>query len=156
MSWRPRVLLVAPSPVLARDLFAWLTEAAFDVSLVTTFAAAKVHLELGPQLLISEIRLAEYNGLHLASRAQARSIPSIVLGDVDPVLERDSRQMAVTYLGGPLDREYLLRVASHLTEDAKRLRDNLLASGASPSNLAFVTSAELTPVRAPRPFRRYN
>ena len=76
--------------------------------------------------------------------------------DVVSVLERDSRQMGVTYVSGPFDREYLLGVAGHLTEDAKRLRENLAASGVSPSNLAFVTSAELTPVKAPRSSRRYN
>lgn len=156
MSWRPRVLLVAPSPVLARDLFAWLTDSAYDVSLVTTFAAAKVHMELGPQVLISEIRLAEYNGLHLASRAQARCIPSIVVGDTDPVLERDAQQMGVTFMGGPLDREYLLRVVDHLTADAMHLRGQMAGAGASASNLAFVTSAELAPVKVPRSSRRLN
>ena len=154
MSWQPRVLLVAPSPVLAKDLFAWLTEAGYDVALVTTFGAAKVQLELGVHLVIAELRLAEFNGLHLASRAQARSIPTIVVGVADPVLERDARQMGVTYMSGDVDREYLLALAGHLTEDAKEPDTPRLPSLVS-ANLAFISSGELMPVKSPRT-RRFN
>jgi DNA-binding NtrC family response regulator len=160
MSWRPRVLLVAPTLALAKNLFAWLTEGGYDVVLVTSFASAKVQLQSEPDLLISEIRLGEYNGLHLASRAQSEDIPAVVVGDADVVLERDAQQMGVTYMNADIDRDYLLVLAEHLTAGSRqRTRDTgLLPRRADTGTLAFVSSGELTPVRLrpSRSDRRFN
>ena len=93
-----RVLVVAPTSPLAANLVEWLTEAGYEVILVTSFLAGKARLELAPSVLISEVRLGDYNGLHLALRAKAGDIPSIVVGNPDPVLEREAERLGVGYL----------------------------------------------------------
>ena len=114
---RRNVLLVAPTPGLAATVVAWLTEKNLKVTLVTSFAAAKVRLEDGPSLLISEVRLGEHNGLHLAIHAQARKIPTLVIGESDPVLRRDAEQLAAAYLTYDLDREELFRIIDVLPRE---------------------------------------
>jgi len=98
MSWRPSVLLVAPTVHLAFGAFVSLTEAGCDVTVVSTFEAAKACLDDEPALVVSEIRLAEYNGLHLALRARMRGIPAVVIGDRDPVLQRDAEQLNALFV----------------------------------------------------------
>lgn len=108
------VLLVAPTPRLAATLISWLAEKDFSPTLVTSFNAAKDRLEDRPSLLISEIRLGEYNGLHLAVHARALGIPTIVIGDMDPVLKREAEQLAAVYMTYDLDRAELFGVLSKL------------------------------------------
>ena len=159
MNWRPRALLVVPTAELAQRLFAWLTGADYDVVLVTTFTAAKALLRSGPHVVVSEVRLFEYNGLHLATRAQSIGIPSIVIGHRDPVLERDAQQMGVAYLTPDVLREALLLLASQLTAGAQeqaRVLPMEIRDPVPSGNLAFITSAELTPAKTMRISRRFN
>jgi two-component SAPR family response regulator len=99
---RRRVLIVARDAALADRLLAWLAEAGHEATLVTTFSSARFHLEARPDLLISEIRLGEYNGLHLALRAHGLAVPSIVIGPHDPVLEKDAEALHTVYLQTPI------------------------------------------------------
>ena len=78
------MLVVAPTPPLAANLVEWLTEAGHEVILVTSFLAGKARLEIAPSVLIAEVRLGDYNGLHLALRAKAGNIPALVLGQPGP------------------------------------------------------------------------
>ena len=82
-----KILVVAPSTSLASQLHRWLCEAGYELTVVTTFAAAKAHLRTSIDLVVTQVRLAEYNGLQLALYAQASSIPTIVIGDPDPLIE---------------------------------------------------------------------
>ncbi len=76
------VLVVAATPELTRRLERTLCSGTWQPTFVTTFATAKRHLDgEHPDLLISEIKLGEYNGLHLAVRGAAVGIPAIVVGD---------------------------------------------------------------------------
>ena len=70
-----------------------------------------------PDLLITEIRLAAYNGLHLALRARARGISSIVIGGPDLLFERDAERFGARYLDvAALDE--LTPIAQRLAHDA--------------------------------------
>lgn len=114
---RHNILVVAPSPSLATKLVRLLGDAS-QLVVVTTFAAAKVHLDSPPDLLITEVKLGEYNGLHLALRARAAGIPSIVLGD--PVFEREAEQLGATYLSpGRLGTAELPSIVGHLLDDVR-------------------------------------
>ena len=93
-----KILVVAPTTTLASKLHGWLCDAGYELTVVTTFAAAKAHLRTTPDLVVTQVRLAEYNGLQLALYAHASSIPTIVIGDPDPVVERDASQFGATYL----------------------------------------------------------
>jgi DNA-binding NtrC family response regulator len=98
MESKPDVLLVAPDRRVAADALAWLTGAGMKVTLVNNFDAGRQQLYSLPDLLISEVRLGEYNGLHLALRASSWGIPAIILGEDDVVLKREAKQMGATYL----------------------------------------------------------
>ena len=98
MTPSPHVLLVAPTNRIASDLSAGLLAAGLRVTLVTSFKAARKALESCPDLLISEVRLGEYNGLHLALRAQIRGIRAIVVGVLDLITQQDAATFGAVYL----------------------------------------------------------
>jgi len=141
------VLLVAPTPQLATTLMGWLTEAGCEVVLVTSFSAGKSRLEDNPSLLISEIRLGDYNGLHLALRARSGGIPSIVVGAADPVLQREAERLAVAYLTYQLDHSQLASTIERMTPLAD-VGSRPARSAAS--NLSFISWDELVPVVSER------
>src|SRR5688572_27816620 len=118
MTWKPSVLVVAPTPSIATTVFAWLTDAGCVPFVVSSFAAAKQHLEEKPCFLISEVRLGEYNGLHLALRAQAHGVPVVLLGEPDHVLQREAAQLGAVYLPRELDAQQLLSVVHPIVEGA--------------------------------------
>ena len=138
-----RVLVVAPTSPLAANLVEWLTEAGHEVILVTSFLAGKARLELAPSVLIAEVRLGDYNGLHLALRAKADGIPALVLGDTDPVLEREAERLGVAYLPHQLSRSALVSALEQVEPAAAA---EVASPSASPG-LSFVSWDELPGVK---------
>jgi DNA-binding response OmpR family regulator len=135
------VLLVAPTPHLAANLMEWLTQAGCAVIIVTSFAAAKARLDQHPSILISEVRLGDYNGLHLALRAKSIDIPSIVLGSADAVLEREAQRLGVIYFTDELDRARVFSIVRNVERAAeKKSVDPTPGRG-----LAFLSWDELVP-----------
>ena len=112
MSRRHHVVIVAQNPALATALLSWLGSAGYELAIVTTFAAAKALLETRPALIISELKLGEYNGLHLALKARAVGIPTIIVGPHDPVLQKDADELGATYLTSVLRRNQVLTLVS--------------------------------------------
>jgi DNA-binding NtrC family response regulator len=137
---QPTVLIVAPSPNMAANLYAWVTGAGYQATVVSTFQAARHHLDRSPTLLISEVRLGDYNGLQLAFRAHTRDIPAIVIGEPDTVLERDALQFDAEYLPMDVQREHLLALVLHHTDAARRRASSAAASGVAP---LFVSWSDL-------------
>jgi DNA-binding NtrC family response regulator len=115
---RHQILLVAPQPKLAGTLHEWLGAAGHDLIEVSTFATAKASLsgnpDSHPDMVITSLKLGDYNGLHLALRAQAEHIPAIVVGPADPVLERDATALGATYLSSTLRRGRLIDLVEEL------------------------------------------
>lgn len=109
MSEGRRILVVAQSTTLASTLLIWLAEPQTELVVANTFASAKHHLTTRPDVLIAEVKLGEYNGLHLALRGRALGVPSIVVGTDDEAFSRQAEQLGARYL-----------IASEL--DADRLR----------------------------------
>jgi DNA-binding response OmpR family regulator len=107
MTHTPDVLLVAPDPLVAAHTLSQLTDAGLRVTVVETFAAAREQLQSRPDLLISEVRLGEYNGLHLALRARSSGIPAIVLGQEDTVTAREAEKLGAVYIAADADRRGL-------------------------------------------------
>lgn len=112
MPRRHHVVIVAQNPALATALLSWLGSAGYELAIVTTFAAAKALLETDPALVISEVKLGEYNGLHLALKARASGIPAIIIGPQDPVLKRDASELGAVYLTSVLRRRQLLELVA--------------------------------------------
>jgi DNA-binding response OmpR family regulator len=115
-----RILVVSPNVALASTLLAWLGEDHHDLTVVTTFAAAKHHLAMKPDLLITDLKLGEFNGLHLALRGKAAGTAAIVLGENDPVFEEQATQLGAAYLSAAdLELDELVAVIGRLLTGAR-------------------------------------
>ena len=91
-------LVVVVTPGLLEHLCAWLEPAGWLITTADSYAPAKYRLELGADLLVTELELGDYNGLQLALRAQNAGVPSVVVGREDPVLEREAEQLGSVYI----------------------------------------------------------
>jgi DNA-binding response OmpR family regulator len=66
--------------------------------------------EIAPDLLVSDVRLGGFTGLHLVIRSQSSrpKMRSILLDRIhDPVVAQDAAQHGATYLGGPVTTQIL-------------------------------------------------
>jgi DNA-binding NtrC family response regulator len=99
-----RVLVVAPHAEVAATVVGWLTSQGHQASLVKDFVSARSEFDAHPpDLLVTEVKLGEFNGLQLAIRAHIHSpmISTIVIGDDDIVLERDALAEQARYVKTP-------------------------------------------------------
>ena len=108
----PHVLVVTPTETLAASLLSWLSAAGFAVTVTADFLEARNRLGRKPDLIVSELKLGAYNGLHLAVRANGT--PVLVLGDQDPVLQIESQNVGATYLVPPFSKEPVMAVVEQL------------------------------------------
>ena len=115
MDERHQLLVVAPTGDVAEALVAQLASE-HCLTVVTSFEAAKAHLQKGPHLLITEVKLGEYNGLQLALRVRASDTPAIVIGNDDAVLEREARQLGATYVNGVWSEGRMRALVSRLLD----------------------------------------
>ncbi len=83
-----------------------LTAAGYVVSACAGFPEARQSLAAGtsPDVLITDVRLGPYNGLHLVAiaRVEHPRTLAIVIGQGDQVLEAEARGLAARYLVGPV------------------------------------------------------
>ena len=108
MSIGRRVLVVEPNPSLAQNIVNWLSSQGHETHVCAGFAEAKPELESWPpDLLVTEVKLGEYNGLHLAIRARQHQPQTLalVLGDDDKFFAHEARQHGAEYLACPLDEQ---------------------------------------------------
>jgi hypothetical protein len=92
MSLFRTVLLVSPTSRLSRAVTTFIQRAGCHVALAGNFQSGKLQMDAAPDLVITELKLGEYNGLQLALRGRATGIPVIVLAD-------DSYEHEVEQLG---------------------------------------------------------
>src|SRR3990172_5848552 len=98
MTSHQRILLVAPSDEVANTVAPWLESAGFELVQQKGFAEARATLGTRPDLVITEVKLGPYNGLHLAILAGGQGTPAIVIGDRDPVLQGEAEHQSAVYL----------------------------------------------------------
>jgi hypothetical protein len=121
MSGRPRILLVGPKG-RAESLAPPLISAGYDPIVVADFPTAKAQLDNHADLVITEVKLGAYNGLHLAIRASGIRTPAIIIGDHDTVLEADAARLQLNYLTPPIESEPVLGLISQLLERSPHTR----------------------------------
>jgi hypothetical protein len=96
--------------------------AGFETTSVGDFPNAKLYLDKRPDLLITELKLGAYNGLHLAIRASINRVPAIVIGEADPVLQADAERQLAKYLVTPIDPAQLVTIANDLISGSRHTR----------------------------------
>jgi CheY-like chemotaxis protein len=93
-----------------------LADAGYLVTQATTFAAARQRLVLAkPDLFITAVRLAGFNGLHLVIATKALlpdTVAVVTHAVVDPALQADAARHNAIYMVQPVDWPLFLNVVS--------------------------------------------
>ena len=145
MPRRHHVVIVAQNPALATALLSWLGSAGYELAIVTTFGAAKALLDTQPALVIAEVKLGEYNGLHLALKARALNIPAIVIGPHDTVLERDAEELGASYVTSVLRRRHVLDLVAERLGTAAAAQTAVPAVIPGPAEIAWHLESDPEP-----------
>jgi CheY-like chemotaxis protein len=116
---RRTILIVDDDPGTRSGLKRYFERANYDVIAVGSFVDGRRALkELSPDLLISDVRLGEFNGLQLLA-TNPGTIPTIIVtGHPDPVLEADARRLGADYLLKPISPSVLLTMVERKLEPA--------------------------------------
>ena len=98
-----KILVVDDNASTRGELVKLLADAGFETMIAATVPEAMRALSTAsPNLLITEIRLDSYNGLHLIAMAP-KPIPAIVItGFPDRGVEADARRLGAEYLAKPV------------------------------------------------------
>jgi hypothetical protein len=114
---------------------------------VASFEAARTRLTASrPDVLVSAVRLGEYNGLHLAiiGRSRRPSLVAIMIGPPDAVVAREARNIGATFLAEPTTEEVFVAAVLTLLQEVgrnrrwprKRVEDTVAAEyGESPARV---------------------
>ena len=98
----PTALVVQPSVEDAFSCMTVLSNLRFDVTVAGTFAQARTAVAARmPTLLVTDIRLGQYNGLHLVLRARSGEHPlaAIVTSRMpDSVLQQEAERLGATFV----------------------------------------------------------
>lgn len=108
-----RVLLVDDDPALLRLVELWLSGGGYQVISCGSFEDARQQLMRDPPgLLLADVRLGAYNGLHLVIFAkEVRPDVAVVVMSAydDPTLRREAAQCGAVYLMKPFSSDALLK-----------------------------------------------
>ena len=117
---RPRrraIFVHTPETGLDGDLplaAAHLVSTGCSVTVLTDFAEARIYIrETSPRLLVTNLRLGAYNGLHLviAARAARDDAAAVVIADAaDEPLRGEAERLGATFLLRPLSSDLLYEV----------------------------------------------
>ena len=115
-----KVLIVDDDEPTRAGLAMLLRESGYDtVTAGTVPAAIKLLADEHPDLLLVDIRLNEYNGLHLVAM-RTQPIPAIVLtGFADPAIEADARRLGAEFLLKPVPPGVLTTLVNRLLADGR-------------------------------------
>ena len=115
-----KVLIVDDDQPTRAGLAMLLMDAGYEAITASTVPAAiKMLTEEHPDLLIVDIRLNEYNGLHLVAM-RPEPIPAIVLtGYADPSIEADARRLGAEFLLKPVAPAVLTALVKRLLSEGR-------------------------------------
>ncbi|HSL22771.1 MAG TPA: response regulator [Vicinamibacterales bacterium] len=116
-----KLLIVEDEPILLEMLSAVVSTAGYEVLGATSFEEAKRLIDTAePDLLIVDVRLGPYNGLHLVVRERLShpNRPVIVTSAyADEVLVQEARRYGAEFLEKPLTAAELLALIKKLLPD---------------------------------------
>src|SRR5688572_14751304 len=110
-----RLLVVDDDPGVRRYLSTLLAAAGYEIVTAADIPSAMhVMAAKGADLLITDVRLDGYNGLHLVAMAPD-PIPSVVLTAYDDAaVEAEARQLGAEFFLKPVDADVLLSAIARL------------------------------------------
>lgn len=105
------ILVVSADPHVLSDRVTALRRAGFSARASSSFPDARRMLEEGPapEILVTDVRLGPYNGLHLVAvaRVEFPRAFAVVIGGADHVLEVEATGLGARYLSGPVTSQTL-------------------------------------------------
>jgi len=117
------LLIVDDDPDTVDGLAELLVGAGFECETALTFQAAKDAMRTSPpDVLVADIRLAAYNGLHLVLSRPRRTTAIVMSACADPVLESAAVRMGASFIAKPVETRQLLEL---LNRTARRDRSDL-------------------------------
>lgn len=119
------VLLVDTDPEQRQMLAVALTTVAAAVHTAATFADARtLLLAVHPDVLVTQVRLEDFNGMHLAlwGRMQLPHLRSVIVGESDPALEADARRSGFFFVRSNDQRAVLQATQEAVARDTPRRR----------------------------------
>jgi DNA-binding response OmpR family regulator len=120
-----RVLLVSLNPESRSRMEQWLRRSGFVTEAAGSFADARERLTaVSPDALVTDARLGDFNGLHLAivGRSRRPALVAIVIGPPDAVLAQEADRHGATYLHEPVSEEELVAHVTMLLHEVGRQR----------------------------------
>ena len=119
---RPATVVLVEDERSVRDVLGrWLAESGWIVVVCATFHEAKAYLAVNtPDLLVTDIRLDDYNGLQLVvqmEEKQARASCLVITAHDDPVLRKEAERRHARYMVKPFGRTDFLAEIEHLAAD---------------------------------------
>ena len=121
----PDVLVVSVDWKMSAQIKRALREIGCSFDAIRSFEAARAWIRTGcTSIIVSDVRLGDFNGLHLAwlRHALDPASPCIITHNVfDPVLDAEARKAGASYLVMPAEEPRLTRTIDGLL----RLRDPL-------------------------------
>jgi CheY-like chemotaxis protein len=113
-----KILIVDDDEPTRAGLAMLLADAGYEtVTADTVPTAIKLLSDEQPDLLLVDIRLDQYNGLHLVA-TRKRPIPAVVLtGFADPAIEADARRLGAEFLLKPVAPSTLIALVKRLLSD---------------------------------------
>jgi DNA-binding response OmpR family regulator len=112
-----KVLVVEDDATTLHGIKQLLERANYQVLTANSFDEGRFALSEGaPDLLLTDVRLGEYNGLQLVATSR-RAVPSIIItGYNDPVLEAEARRLGAEFLIKPVVPSALLAMIKRMLE----------------------------------------
>ena len=152
-----RILMVEDDLTFSTMLTTWLRKKGFDVSNASSVGAAVKGLIRGeepPQLILSDLRLPDHDGLYLLQwmQRESMSIPFIVMthyADVQNAVEA-MKLGAADYISKPVQPDLLLQKIHDALQSAQ---EKATLTIAHPSSTSVPTKANLTTTLKPEPKR---
>ena len=104
-----KILIVEDHASTRTGLRSLLTRAGYEVKAASSFAEGRRAIaEHAPDLLITDLRLGEYNGLQLVAAMPVGAPSIVVTGFPDPVLAADAQKLGAHYVAKPIAPKALL------------------------------------------------
>jgi DNA-binding response OmpR family regulator len=116
-----KILIVDDHPATRTGLRTLLTKAGYDVASASSYVKGRrAIIERPPDLLITDLRLGEYNGLQLVAAVPLGTPSIVVTGFPDPVLAAEAQKLGARYLTKPIDYDALLTMIEEALASAAR------------------------------------
>jgi DNA-binding response OmpR family regulator len=118
------LLIVDDDRATVDGLAELLEHAGFDCDGATSFEAAIVAMRTSPpDVLVTDIRLQAFNGLHLVRRRPVGTYAIVMSAFPDPVLHTEAHRLGAPFLGKPVQTRQLLELLKRVHAHPRDLLD---------------------------------